>query len=107
MSEFPWHTDCSYEDRPPRYFAFHVLQHDRYGGGTLSVMNVKSLSEHLSLTTRASLCRPEYQITVPPEFIKDRQSILGGVLVANDECGFVAILSAPLLEFHFLRYVDK
>ena len=35
MNEFPWHTDCSYEDPPPRYFALQVLQHDRYGGGTL------------------------------------------------------------------------
>ena len=87
MSEFPWHTDCSYEDQPPRYFALQVLQHDRYGGGTLSVMNVKSLIEHLSPATRTYLSRPEYQITVPQEFIKDpnRRSILGSILVANDD----------------------
>jgi hypothetical protein len=93
MNEFPWHTDCSYEYRPSRYFALHVLQHDRYGGGTLSLMNVKSLAEHLSPTTVTSLARPEYQFKVPPEFVKrpDQQSILGSIMVANDECGELLI----------------
>lgn len=91
--EFPWHTDCSYEDQPPRYFALHVLQHDRYGGGTLSVMDVKRLSEHLSPTTRTALSLPEYQIKVPPEFIKipDQRSIRASIMVANDECDEVFI----------------
>ncbi|KAF2827754.1 Clavaminate synthase-like protein [Ophiobolus disseminans] len=91
--EFPWHTDCSYEDQPPRFFALHVLQHDRYGGGTLSVMNVKRLSEHLSPTTRTSLTLPEYRIKVPPEFIKvpDQRSICASIFVTNDECEEVFI----------------
>ncbi|KAI1362095.1 hypothetical protein F5Y08DRAFT_313148 [Xylaria arbuscula] len=42
MEEFPWHTDCSYEDPTPRYFALHVLQPDRCGGGVLSFMNVQN-----------------------------------------------------------------
>lgn len=71
MNEFPWHTDCSYEDPPPRYFALQVLQHDRYGGGTLSVMNVERLSELLSPATRMALKAPEYRITIPAEFVKD------------------------------------
>ncbi|KAM5343714.1 hypothetical protein ACJ41O_012251 [Fusarium nematophilum] len=87
MNEFPWHTDCSYEDPPPRYFALQVLQHDRCGGGTLSVMNVERLSELLSPETRAALMAPEYRITIPPEFIKDpnRKHIIGSVLVANPD----------------------
>lgn len=28
MDEFPWHTDFSYENPLPRYFALHVLQPD-------------------------------------------------------------------------------
>ncbi|KAI9150840.1 hypothetical protein HJFPF1_10617 [Paramyrothecium foliicola] len=71
MEEFPWHTDCSYEDPTPRYFALHVLQHDRFGGGTLSVLSVQRLSELLSPETRFALAQPEYQIDTPPEFIKD------------------------------------
>lgn len=87
MEEFPWHTDCSYENPPPRYFALHVLQPDRYGGGTLSVMNVKRLSELLSPATRMSLARPEYLIRIPPEFAKhpSQQHIVGGLLLADED----------------------
>ncbi|KAH6876397.1 hypothetical protein B0T10DRAFT_585503 [Thelonectria olida] len=85
MSEFPWHTDCSYEDPPPRYFALQVLQHDRRGGGTLSVMSVERLSELLSPETRSALIRPEYRIDIPPEFIKDasQRHIIGSVFVSD------------------------
>lgn len=91
MEEFPWHTDCSYEENPPRYFALHVLQHDRYGGGTLSVMDVKKLSEQLTPITRTSLSLPEYQVKVPPEFIKDseQQSIRASILMVDDKCDAV------------------
>lgn len=87
MEEFPWHTDCSYENPPPRYFALHVLQPDRRGGGTLSVLNVARLVERLSTDTQASLARPEYHMTIPPEFIKDskQRHIHGSVLSANKD----------------------
>ncbi|KAI0455933.1 hypothetical protein F5B21DRAFT_523155 [Xylaria acuta] len=88
MEKFPWHTDCSYEDLPPRYFALHVLQHDRFGGGTLSILNVQRLGESLSPPTRTSLMRREYSIKIPLEFIKDptKQRIVGS-LMATDQDG--------------------
>lgn len=87
MEMFAWHTDCSYENPPPRYFALHILQPDRYGGGTLSLMNVEQLSGFLSASTRAALMRPDYRITVPPEFIKDskRQNVTGSLLISDEE----------------------
>ncbi|KAL7917466.1 hypothetical protein ACQKWADRAFT_324627 [Trichoderma austrokoningii] len=87
MEEFPWHTDCSYEDLPPRYFALHVLQEDRFGGGTLSAMNTQRLGQSLSPSTRASLMRREYSITIPPEFIKDsrKQNIVGSLMAADEQ----------------------
>lgn len=86
MQEFPWHTDCSYEEAPPRFFALQVLQHDRYGGGTLSVMKVERLSELLSPATRQALHRPEYRISIPPEFIKspDQRHIVGSILAREE-----------------------
>ncbi|KAI0185749.1 hypothetical protein EV127DRAFT_372515 [Xylaria flabelliformis] len=86
MEKFPWHTDCSYEDVPPRYFALHVLQHDRFGGGTLSIMNVQRLGESLSPSTRDSLMRREYSIKVPLEFKKNQSNIVGS-LMATDQDG--------------------
>lgn len=88
MEDFPWHTDCSYENPTPRYFALQVLQPDRYGGGTLSIMNVERLSELLSPVTRSSLLKPEFRITIPTEFIKDpTQSHITGSLLVADEKG--------------------
>ncbi|CAG7558970.1 unnamed protein product [Fusarium equiseti] len=86
MNEFPWHTDCSYEQELPRYFALQVLQHDRYGGGTLSVMNVEKLNELLSPESKAALMAPEFRIDIPPEFYKDsRKHITGSILMSNGQ----------------------
>ncbi|KAJ5544223.1 hypothetical protein N7513_007034 [Penicillium frequentans] len=85
MEEFPWHTDCSYENPTPRFFALQVLQPDRCGGGTLSVMNVEQLSRFLSPSTLVALFQPEYSIAIPPELIKDanEQKILGSILATD------------------------
>ncbi|KAI1409893.1 Clavaminate synthase-like protein [Hypoxylon sp. FL1857] len=85
MKQFPWHTDCSFEDPPPRYFALQVLQPDRYGGGTLSILSVERLIKLLSPQSRAALMCPEYRITTPPEFVKDStpQYIVGNLLMAD------------------------
>lgn len=87
MDEFPWHTDCSYEEMVPRYFALQVLQHDRFGGGTLSAMNIQRLNQSLSPTTQASLMRREYSISIPKEFVKDpaRQEIIGNLMAFDQE----------------------
>ncbi len=93
MADFPWHTDCSYEYPPPRFFALQVLQPDRFGGGTLSVMSAARLGEHLDPATLAALMRPRFRIAIPAEFVKDpaRTSIRGSLLVA-DETGAPALI---------------
>lgn len=87
MDEFPWHTDCSYEEMVPRYFALQVLQHDRFGGGTLSAMNIQRLNQSLSPSTQASLMRREYRINIPKEFVKDpeKQEIVGNLMAFDQE----------------------
>ncbi|ETS74355.1 hypothetical protein PFICI_14221 [Pestalotiopsis fici W106-1] len=87
MDEFPWHTDCSYEELPPRYFALQVLQHDRFGGGTLSAMNIERLNQSLSQSSQSSLMRQEFGIKIPKEFIKDpaKQQIVGNLMAIDPE----------------------
>lgn len=86
MNEFPWHTDCSYECSPPRFFALQVLQNDQCGGGTFSILNVGRLLRYLRPSTRLALLKPDYRITVPPEFIKtDHDSIIGSVVAFNQQ----------------------
>lgn len=93
MQDFPWHTDCSYEDNPPRYFALQVIQPDQCGGGTFSTLNVQRIVDYLSPSTKAALCRPEYRITVPPEFVRcsTQRHIIGAVL-ASDQAGAPAMI---------------
>ncbi|KAI8945869.1 hypothetical protein F4801DRAFT_597326 [Xylaria longipes] len=87
MEDFPWHTDCSYEELVPRYFALQVLQHDRYGGGTLSAMNIQRLNHLLSPSTQASLMRQEYGINIPKEFVKNstKGQIVGNLMAIDPE----------------------
>ncbi|KAJ5374596.1 hypothetical protein N7517_006602 [Penicillium concentricum] len=85
MSQFEWHTDCSYEEQPPRFFALQVLQPDRCGGGTLSVLNVDRLLTLLSPFAQQWLSSRNYKITVPPEFTKTvgKQHIVGNLLAVK------------------------
>lgn len=89
VNEFPWHTDCSYEPRPPKFFALHVIQHDRHGGGTLSLINVNRLLTYISPKSIAALSRPEYSIRVPEEFYKDQNPrfIVGSIVAADQGSG--------------------
>ncbi|KAM3524061.1 hypothetical protein NHJ13051_004774 [Beauveria bassiana] len=64
--------------------ALQVLQPDRFGGGTLSVMSVERLvEEHLGGgrcgATLATLMKPDaYRIAIPTEFVKGQQRGSGG-----------------------------
>ncbi|KAJ5771927.1 Taurine catabolism dioxygenase TauD/TfdA [Penicillium odoratum] len=87
MHKFDWHTDCSYEERPPKYFALQVLQPDRCGGGVLSVLDVDRLLRMLSPFAQKWLAGNNYRINVPPEFIKEagEDHIVGNLLLAKPE----------------------
>lgn len=93
MREFPWHTDCSYEHAPPQFFALQVLQPDRYGGGTLSIMKIAQLAHFLSPAAKAALFSPEFQIQIPPEFVKDpsQQHIRGSLLSSHPRDGSLIV----------------
>ncbi|KAK4161183.1 hypothetical protein QBC43DRAFT_380876 [Cladorrhinum sp. PSN259] len=107
MEAFPWHTDCSYEELPPRYFALHVLQHDRFGGGTLSLMSVPRLAQQLSPSARASLMRNEYSIRTPPEFVRDpeKSDIVGSILTAagGEDHHHSGVMTTTMMMMRFRR----
>ena len=87
MHRFDWHTDCSYEECPPRFFALQVIQPDRSGGGTLSVLNTDRLLALLSPFAQSWLSSNNYRINVPPEFSKKKgeQYIVGSLLAIRTE----------------------
>jgi Taurine catabolism dioxygenase TauD, TfdA family len=77
MGDFPWHTDCSYVSRPPRFFGLHVLQADRCGGGTLSVLQVSQVAARLKPRAREALYQPEFRLRVPAEFSNGTEAVVG------------------------------
>ncbi|KAJ5658106.1 Clavaminate synthase-like protein [Penicillium longicatenatum] len=87
MYEFPWHTDCSYENSPARYFALQVVQPDKCGGGTLSVLDTSRLLSLMSPSVLETLGQPEFRINVPPEFIKEEKKthIIGNLLQVDEK----------------------
>lgn len=87
MGDFPWHTDSCYETAPANFFALHVLQHDRCGGGTLSLLNVERLLRSISPWAKQALSEPEFRIAIPPEFSKCNQRSFIGRLLSTDEQG--------------------
>ncbi|EWC43785.1 hypothetical protein DRE_07350 [Drechslerella stenobrocha 248] len=81
MDFFPWHTDCSFETRPPRHFALHIMHADRYNGGSLSLVRTCDILQELSEEAIGSLRMPEFLFTVPGEFTKGTSESLVGSLL--------------------------
>lgn len=77
---FPWHTDCSFEASPPRYFGLHVVRPDRFHGGELRLLRVDDLLARLSSDTVTALRQPNFEFAVPSEFDKGRGATRGAVL---------------------------
>ncbi|THV54928.1 hypothetical protein BGAL_0017g00220 [Botrytis galanthina] len=90
MDDFPWHTDCSYALEPPKFFGLHVLQADRCGGGTLSVLQVDKVLKLVSKEALKTLSEGKFRIEVPSEFANGTKSVIGPVLklVGDEQVGF-------------------
>jgi alpha-ketoglutarate-dependent taurine dioxygenase len=80
MQDFPWHTDCSYASSPPRFFGLHVLQADKCGGGTLSILQLSKIMGSVKDQSLEALRAPEFRIEVPPEFAIGTDAIISPIL---------------------------
>ena len=85
MDVFPWHTDCSYAVEPPRFFGLQVLQADKCGGGTLSVLSLEKVLPNLSKEAIETLHAEEFRIEVPPEFQNGAEFTTGSLLLSEGE----------------------
>ncbi|WP_010598208.1 TauD/TfdA family dioxygenase [Rickettsiella massiliensis] len=68
--EFHFHTDCSYEENVPDYFALYVLHADKKLGGNNLILDVKWLKDALSHKSLKILKNIPITINVPKEFFK-------------------------------------
>uniref|UniRef100_A0A0G4IC88 TauD/TfdA-like domain-containing protein n=1 Tax=Chromera velia CCMP2878 TaxID=1169474 RepID=A0A0G4IC88_9ALVE len=82
---FPMHTDCCFEEAPPRYIGLFVVHPDEKGGGLSSLIHGDALRMHLSRKTLETLHSSKFRFRVAPEFGKDtdRDWVEGRVLSSH------------------------
>jgi phenylacetate-coenzyme A ligase PaaK-like adenylate-forming protein len=69
--EFPMHTDCCFEDPPPRFIALYVVIQDMKGGGISRFISTEFMAKYLlSPETLHILRMTEFSFKVPEEFLK-------------------------------------
>ncbi|KAJ3109021.1 hypothetical protein HK100_003359 [Physocladia obscura] len=88
--EFDVHTDCSFEEHPPRCIALAVIHADSCGGGFSSIANVQQALLKLNDNTKAVLRRTLVRWNIPQEFRKStaETSILAPVLISDTRIRF-------------------
>ncbi|EPQ61014.1 Clavaminate synthase-like protein, partial [Gloeophyllum trabeum ATCC 11539] len=70
LDEFSWHIDGSFEEKPTRFFGFHIIHPDKQGGGVFRLLPVADIVAALPPDVTEILATKEFNIKVPPEFFK-------------------------------------
>lgn len=81
--EFHFHTDCSYEENIPDYFALYVLHADQKSGGKNLIVDAKLLIDALSEESLTILQNCPITIKVPKEFFKGIDFIRACIIDQN------------------------
>lgn len=88
--QFPLHTDCSFENPPPRYMCLYVKAEDMFGGGDTTLIDSRVLLKHFSVESQIALQTYDVAIRIPPEFSKSNNkpcgNILRGKLLSKSGC---------------------
>jgi len=81
--EFPLHTDCCFEKRPPRFLSLYVKEEDKKGGGLSRVVDGRALLLMLNDEEKHMLSHTKVGLRVPAEFDKGKSIEEGAVLAQN------------------------
>ncbi|CAF9919914.1 hypothetical protein IMSHALPRED_004761 [Imshaugia aleurites] len=87
MGEFAWHTDAAFEENPTRFFGFHIIHPDKKGGGVFRILRADDLTRLLSPEAVGVLSNHEFELKVPPEFFKGKDSVKGKLLEVDTAMG--------------------
>lgn len=74
LDAFEMHTDASFEERPPEYFAMYVIVQDRMGGGRTIIAECAAIISTISEKSRKCLQETKVPVKVPPEFYKGKKT---------------------------------
>lgn len=87
MGEFAWHTDAAFEEDPTRFFGFHVMHPDKKGGGVFRILWVEDLTRLLSPEAVDVLSSHDFDLKVPAEFFKGKNTVKGKLLDVDAATG--------------------
>lgn len=87
MGEFAWHTDGAFEENPTRFFGFHIIHPDKQGGGVFRILRAEDLARKLSPEAVDVLSSYEFDLKVPPEFFKGKDTVKGKLLDVDAATG--------------------
>lgn len=87
MGEFAWHTDAAFEESPTRFFGFHIIHPDKKGGGVFRILRVEDLTRLLSPEAVDVLSSHEFDLKVPAEFFKGKETVKGKLLDVDAAMG--------------------
>ena len=87
LGEFAWHTDAAFEESPTRYFGFHIIHPDKRGGSVFRILRASDLIRLLSPESVDVLSSHEFDLKVPPEFFKGRNTVKGKLLDVDPVTG--------------------
>jgi hypothetical protein len=82
--EFIDHTDCSFEEKPPRLFALSVVRSDQKGGGKNEIIFSQDILNNISESSKFILRNTNFPTFIPPEFFKGIKEVSFPVLVGHD-----------------------
>ncbi|KAJ2992737.1 hypothetical protein HDV02_002877 [Globomyces sp. JEL0801] len=77
------HTDASFEDSPPRYFALAIKHQDCTGAGETSLASIEDAVSQLTEVQKKILRTTVVKWTIPPEFNRGIPYVKGTVLFSN------------------------
>lgn len=87
LGEFAWHTDGAFEEKPTRFFGFHIIHPDKKGGGVFRVLRAEDLARLLSPAAVDVLSSHEFDLKVPAEFFKGKKTVKGKLLDVDPATG--------------------
>lgn len=89
LDEMSWHTDGSFEQHPMPFFGFHILHSDHEGGGRFRILKADEIAQNLSPRTWEILTTKEFDLRVPPEFMKKVGQVKGKLLRVDPDTGYI------------------
>ena len=87
VGEFAWHTDAAFEENPTRFFGFHIIHPDKEGGGVFRILRAEDLTRLLSPEAVDVLSSHEFDLKVPSEFFKGKNTVKGKLLDVDAATG--------------------